>query len=487
MNRHHIFLIIIGAVFALFTIVFVAFPRSTFSELEKRDLAQFPDFSGHDLVSGDFARDVSHWFSDSEPFRDDFMTLHMRLRDCLAWHVNGDDAVTFHAEAPTAQAVEVDETMAGGDEEQEFAPIGANAPAKVASAGIIVAGQEPTVRAMMVYKGEAFGGKPWAEAANFYQRELGAGVQVYCMVIPTPIEFYCPDKVKSRTYPQLPTIKNIHSLLDPQVKAVDIYTPLCRHAAEPIYHRTDHHWTPLGAYYAAQKLAQVAGVPFRTIDQFNRHSRPGFVGSMFGYSKDISVKNSPEEFVWYTPKDSSYTTTYRAFSLDSEFRVTAVSRPYAGKFFMPESYRGGGSYSMFMGGDAKVTKVVANGPKGRRLMIIKDSFGNALPPFLFGSFEEVHVIDHRYFVDNLESYIRQNRITDLVMVNNIFNAYSAAVAQAYRTILTQPDGSFAVKKVVHKAAPAPKKTDTADPTPVESGQASAEGAQDSSGEAPSEE
>lgn len=40
MNRHVAFLSIVGAVFAGLALVFVTFPRSTYSELEKRDLAR---------------------------------------------------------------------------------------------------------------------------------------------------------------------------------------------------------------------------------------------------------------------------------------------------------------------------------------------------------------------------------------------------------------------------------------------------------------
>lgn len=442
MNRHIIFLVLIGTLFGVLTVVFVAFPRSTFSELEKRDLAAFPDYSHEALFAGDYSRDISAWFSDSEPYRDHFMALHMQIKDGLVLRRSGDDAVTFHAEVPEAE-IEEDVVADSHDGEREnrdiadIGQIGANAPAKVASAGIIVAGEIPEVRAMMVYKGEASGGKAWAETANFYKKTLGSAVQVYCMVIPTPIEYYCPDKVKSRTYRQLPTIRNIYSLLDDSVRAVDVYTILGQHAAEPIYFRTDHHWTPLGAYYAAMKFAEVARVPFATIDRFDVHERLGFVGSMYGYSKDNAVKRSPETFVYYTPKDTLYSTTYRSFTLDSAFHVKSQSASYKGDFFMPNSYKGGGSYSMFMGGDAKVTAVRTSGNTGRRLLIIKDSFGNALPPFLFGSFDEVHVVDHRYFIDNLETYIRTNGVTDVVLVNNIFNAYSSGVAKAIRSILTQ--------------------------------------------------
>ena len=63
----------------------------------------------------------------------------------------------------------------------------------------------------------------------------------------------------------------------------------------------------------------------------------------------------------------------------------------------------------------------------RRLMILKDSFGNAIPGYLFYSFEEIHVVDYRYFGRNMKKYVEENKITDILFANNIFNAYSPKI------------------------------------------------------------
>lgn len=439
MKREHIFLITIGVIFAALTALFTLFPRSRYSELEKRELTAFPEFSADALFGGSFTRDVSSWFSDSEPYRDRFLAFSMMLKDNLGLKLSEEDNVTFHAESAPSEAAL---GPGNGDRDiADIATIGAAETAKVAAAGIIVAGREPNVRAMMVYGGLPAGGAEWAATANFYRRTLGKDVNIYCMVIPTPIEYYCPDRVRERSKRQLPTIRNIYSKLDDDVCAVDVYTVLGKHASEAIYHRTDHHWTPLGAYYAAQKVAQLARVPFAPLNRFDRHVRPGFVGSMYGYSKDIAVRNSPEDFVWFTPKDSSYTTTYVSYSLNSDYKVTGKSAPIRGELIMSRTFTSGTSYSMFLGGDARLAKIVTRLHNGRRLVIIKDSFGNALPPFFLGSFEQIHVVDHRYFTDNLKRYIRDNKITDVLIVNNIFNAYSPGVAGAIKRLLTQQPGS----------------------------------------------
>lgn len=443
MKREHIFLALTGVVFASLAAIFLLLPRSTYSELEKRDLATFPVYTHQKLADGSFTAAISQWFSDSEPYRDRFMALSMMVKDRMRLSRGGDNDVSLHLDvAPMEQAALPNEQPAENDPEAanrdiaEIASREADAPAKIASRGIVVAGSAPNARAMVVYGGEPSGGKAWAEAVNTYKEKLGSSVQVYAMVIPTPIEYYCPEKVKSHTKKQLPTIRNIYSLLSDSVHAVDAYTVLGRHADEEIYLRTDHHWTPLGAYYAAKKFAETARVPFPGLDGYTRRVNPGFVGSMFGYSKDIAVKNSPEDFVYFVPRDSSYTTNYISYQLDKDFKITGKTGPHKGRYFF--NAKGANSYSMFMGGDAKITHIATSVANGRRLLIIKDSFGNAIPSFLFSSFEDIHVVDHRYFTLNLADYIRRNNITDVLLVNNIFNAYSTSVPRALRRILTQP-------------------------------------------------
>ena len=70
-------------------------------------------------------------------------------------------------------------------------------------------------------------------------------------------------------------------------------------------------------------------------------------------------------------------------------------------------------------------------------MILKDSFGNAIPGYLFGSFEEVHVIDSRFFTWNISDYIRDYGITDILFANNAFHASTASTINAYERYLTQ--------------------------------------------------
>ena len=123
--------------------------------------------------------------------------------------------------------------------------------------GIILVDTGKTVRAIEPYKANYDNGTAYARIVNKYKRTF-PDVNVYCMIIPNAVAYYCPDTAKTWTDAELPAIRNILSHLSSEVKAVDIFDTLQAHVEEPIYSRTDHHWAPLGAYYAARYFAEVA-------------------------------------------------------------------------------------------------------------------------------------------------------------------------------------------------------------------------------------
>jgi hypothetical protein len=442
MRLSKLYIAILLTIVAATTIVFNLFPRPIYSELEKRELKQFPAFSWESLADGSFTDNISKWFSDSEPYRDYFMALSMQFKALIKLSVDDDD-ITFHASSTTmnentSSSIE-DEAAAENDSTETSAMVDENA--KIANNGIIIIGKGENVRALMAYGGNANGCTGYAQAANKY-KETFPGVNVYCMVIPTSVEFYCPEKARKRSNPQRPTIDNVNSHLEGGVKAVDIYNTLKEHASEDIFLRTDHHWAPLGAYYAAKKFAEVASVPFKTLESYERKVVHGYVGSMYGYSQDISIKNAPEDFVYYVPKGVEYKTTYINYDIDENYHVTGEGKPYKSAFFFKYKDGSGGTYCTFMGGDMKLTHVVTSTKNGRRLIILKDSFGNALPGYLFFSFEEIHVIDSRYFTKNMIDYVKEHHITDILFANNIFKAYSAYTYKNYVKFLTQKNGTY---------------------------------------------
>lgn len=444
------YLCIVGVVFVILTLVFVFFPRSKYSELEKRDLAEFPAISDYSGNPGRYTAAISSWFSDTEPYRDDFMTLSMAIRAAMrADFLPEDEAVSFRPAVQPGATDNIAEDISAdadfcaveekGDTLHQEMPYIEEGNAKLGDSGTIIVGKGDKVRALMAFGGTAKGGAGYVDLLNTLAESFPSR-QVYAMIAPLATEFYLPAKAEKASNPQRPFIYSVRDRLSPKVKFVDVYDELSRHTDEDIYLRTDHHWAGLGGYYAAKRLAETAGVPFRGLDAYDRHVVKDFVGSMYGYSKDIAVKKAPEDFVYYTPSQVKYDAEFVAYTLNKNFQIVKESKPYKAPFFKSFKDGSGMAYLTFIGSDQLIAKVKTSTPGNRRLLLIKDSYGNAVPGNLFYSFNEVHVVDFRYFTHNLKEYVTKNGITDIAVCFNVFNAYSSGSAAKVKKMLTQKGG-----------------------------------------------
>lgn len=483
------YITLVGIAFAIMTAVFVFFPRTKYSLLEKRDLAEFPDITDIESIKkdpGKFTASISSWFSDTEPYRDELMTLSMNIRGVMKGDFRSEEETVSFRPAETAVAASISDKSDGSDN-SEGSEISDNSEsayngespspddeedddlndgkAKLGSSGTIIIGKGDKVRALMAFGGNAKGGGGYVDLLNTLADQF-PDKNVYAMVAPLATEYYLPEKAAKASKPQKPFIYSVRDRLSPKVKFVDIYDELLQHKKEDIYLRTDHHWAGLGGYYAAKRLAETAGVPFKGLDAYDRHEIKGFVGSMYGYSKDISVKNAPETFVYYTPNQVGYDAEFVTYSLNKNFKIVRESKPFKSAFFKKFKDGSGNAYLTFIGTDQAYVKVKTSTPGNRKVLIIKDSYGNAVPGNLFYSFNEVHVIDFRYFTHNLKDYINKNGITDIAVCFNVFNAYSSGSTSKVKKMLSQSGGIPTAAETVAK--PKASKQEQAKPEPVKS-------------------
>ena len=304
--------------------------------------------------------------------------------------------------------------------------------------GIIILGDSCNVRAFSPFNGGSECMVDYAQVANEYYRNFEGKVNIYCMPVPTAAAFYGGDQIADVNRSQAKAIDKCFLALDKNVHGVALIPELTKHASEDIYSRTDHHWAPLGAYYAAQQFARAAGVPFKDLSHYDKRVVRDFVGTMYRFSKCIDIKNNPEDFYYYVPKGVDYTTTYIEYTLDKSRRnVVKAGTLHEGEFFWSYKDGSGLAYCTFMGGDTKLTHVSTSTKNGRKLLILKDSFGNAIPGYLFYSFEDIHVVDCRYFTLNLTNYVKENGITDILFCNNSAHAATARTTKYLRNYLVQ--------------------------------------------------
>ncbi|MEE1535799.1 MAG: DHHW family protein [Ruminococcus sp.] len=419
---------LLSGVVVVVAVVLLLAPRSTISYEENRLLAEKPKFSLTSLLDGSYTSGWSEYYNDTIPFRS---KLKKTISAMMQWTgVQSEEDTVFFGNVSqvkkktttpvaTTESVETTVAVAVGSDETNTEPAVTTTvvtttedpndePAAEIGEGIILDHK----RAVCVYGGSFSVGQDYAETLNAYQQDLGSDVQVYSLVAPTAVSYYLPEEYANYTASETENIDNINSYLN-GVKPVDVYNALKPHTAEAIYARTDHHWLPLGAYYAVEAFAKVADVPFASLSDYDTATKKDYVGSMYTYTESAVLLDNPEEFTYYIPKNK-YKTTYYS---------TSFTDPTEGDLLMNlDGYDNSMYYLVFMGGDDKITHVETDCKNGRTLVIFKDSYGNALVPCLTSSFENIYVCDMRYFELNAIDFCKQVGCTDLLFAMNTFSA-----------------------------------------------------------------
>jgi hypothetical protein len=227
--------------------------------------------------------------------------------------------------------------------------------------------------------------------------------------VPSPLDFYLPDEYKSKSNYEKPSIEFIYSKLDPEVIAVDAYSSLEKNTDDFIYFKTDHHWTARGAYQAYQAFCNRAGFDAVSLSAFKRFRKKSFLGSLYSATLDTRLKSSGDSLEYFVPPVQVQTWRYPDRNLKKIIPADMVSQRLGQA----------GSYLVFIGGDYPLTHIITSNKNSKRILMIKDSYGNAFAPFLALHYEEVFVVDYRSFDSNLISFMAQNNIQDLLFLHNV--------------------------------------------------------------------
>lgn len=253
----------------------------------------------------------------------------------------------------------------------------------------------------------------YAETINGFADKLN-GITVYDMVIPNHTEMGLPQRLKDSDAPstsQAENIKSIYSKLSDKVTPINAYNYLADHNDEYIYFGSDHHWSGLGAYYAYSAFAKTNDLPVLSLDDCTEQQIEGFTGT---FSNTASGLDTDTVHYWEFPYEVTMDIT------DESGNLNTYTSPYY-------QYAEAGSltYGVFIMGDHPLTVLKSaseNAEEGKKIAVIKESYGNAFVPYLTYNYEEVHVIDFRTFGDNLVSYCQQNGIDEVLFLNGVMSA-----------------------------------------------------------------
>ena len=389
---------------AVLTVVSFIIPlRPTQSQMEKRNLAEFPEFSMEALASGSYVGNISTWFSDTFPGRESWLTLSSNISSL---HGHSDFAIAgdlpvvevipeeipeptlqSKPEAPLSETAEATEA-ATEPTEAKWGGVDAADDAEIELGGGTVI-QIGDAAFNAVGFSQVYSDKYAETLSKFADYAAEKGVRTISAPAPTAVGILVEPEFQEKLgcADQNATIQYFHGLMSDNVLKVDTYAALVAHNDEYIYFRTDHHWTALGAYYAYEAICDAAGFDVVPLEDFQEWDQGEFEGSLYWKAPNRRKLRLDNVMAYIPPGDiETLVTTGTSGGHEAPLLADMTQREANTK------------YLTFLGTDYALTTVTNNSiPDAPTCIVVKDSFGNALVPFLSQCYHKVYAIDYRKF------------------------------------------------------------------------------------------
>ncbi len=384
----------------------------TISETENRALAKKPTFTISAIFSGKYMIEYENYYSDHFPARDFFIGVNGKIKNTLTRFSAGENtdviiSVDKSDDDFAGEGVDLGNNSSEEKEEQKgnVSDITPDEEATV-KGSIIITGN----RAMEIYTYNEKDANRYASVVNKTASAMPEGVKFYSLIAPTAVEFYGTKTYREGVHSQYDAINKIYSKLDKSIVRVDAYSELTNKSKEYIYFRTDHHWTARGAYYAYTAFCRAAGTTAPKIDEFLTHKIEDFVGSLYRSSQADVLKKNPDYVECFELLVDATNTVYETPELTNGINTYIVAK----------KVNADNKYLAFISGDQPIEKIVTSVANGKKILVLKESFGNAFVPFLCNNYEEVYVVDPRKVDLYLPDFVSENSIQEVLAINYCF-------------------------------------------------------------------
>lgn len=422
------------------------------SELENRALAQKPKLTLSSLASGSYFNDYNDYYNDTFICRDQLLKISYGIKQAMFF--NTSDAKIIVADKSKEYNIS-DEKKANSSGEvnssdknnsgnkgntgnetnpanQPQSTLGAPSPTPEKkyneSEGVgywlVIDG-----KAVELFKFNKESFEYYAEVLNKYNERLNNKIPIYSLIAPTNSEFAQLKKYKGISDSQNNAIKFLDTKFSSGITAVNSYDILNSHKDEYIYFRSDHHWTALGAYYGYSAFMETKNEKVVSLENYQRVQIDNFLGSSYSKTMDKSIENNPDTIYAYIPF-VNYKYEMHHWNKSSEAEL--IDMKYA------ETKRD--KYLVFLsGGDATWAVIKTDNKNGKKLLVIKDSYGNTFVPFLLPHYEEIYVVDPRFYDitihGNLIDFIGSKGINEILFVNYMENVNSRDFMESVENLM----------------------------------------------------
>ena len=255
--------------------------------------------------------------------------------------------------------------------------------------------------------------KRYAEAIKKAKKVLGDKTTVYDVVIPTAMDVTLPDSIRKTvtgTKNQKESIAMVYDAIGEAAICVDIIDVLRQHKKEYLYFKTDHHWTARAGYYTYREFCKAKGIQANSLYDYKKIDFDGFTGSYVDHIDDENLSKAVDTVEAFVPLSTN----------DMKFTDTSGSTLNWSVIQDVSDWNASSKYNAFIGGDNPFS-VITN-PKikdGSSLLVVKESFGNAVTPFFVDHYQYVYVVDYRYYNGTLSALAKEHDITDMIFLTSI--------------------------------------------------------------------
>lgn len=191
-------------------------------------------------------------------------------------------------------------------------------------------------------------------------------------------------------------------------QVIDVTDILRSHKDEYIYYKTDHHWTTHGAYYAYEAWAKEMGFTPQSREDFAiETATEEFYGTL--YSK-LGIAKEADSIELYMPKEPA------AYEVYYDLSEKAFDSLYERKHLATKN-----KYAVFLDDNHPFIRIRTTNQNGRNLLLIKDSYANCFVPLAVEHYENVYMIDLRYYRGDIEAAVKEYGITDMLVLYDVIH------------------------------------------------------------------
>lgn len=368
-----------GALLVLgLTLVNGIWPKRTQIELENRKAAQFPALSVEGLLDGSWQSAFGNWMQDQFMLRDQWINTQRAV-----------DEVAF-------QKVEEGGILLGKDRWMftKLFTVSADTEKQL----------DKNVQAVSDFAAKYPGKVTFLlapSASVIYPEELPAGAPMV---------------------DENAMLDDIFAQIGQTASVIDLRQPFTALKEEYLYFKTDHHWTPNGAYHAYEQFCAMKGLTPFDRQAHTAQTVEDFQGTHYSATRLWNVEN---DTITYYPMDNPMTV----------FRITGEAQYEAEKtenLINTDKFATRDKYAAFLDGNNGYSVVQGNGTGS--ILVVKDSYANSFIPYLTENYAKIGVIDFRNFKYGLDSTIQKEGYDQILILYN----FQTFIADTNLIYITRP-------------------------------------------------